>query len=278
MNAASAAHALGIVVPGITGRMGSLIANAAALDKRHRLLGGTVRPEKVSDMQGLGDVLGHPEDDLVVQGDLAGVLQPLTERDARVVVVDFTLPGAFDQNLDAARSAGTPLVVGTTGLSDDQLEKVEVAAETIPILVAANTSLGANLLFHLTRVVAQTLKEVEMEIVEVHHRHKRDAPSGTALRLAEAIVQARAPERENQIVTKRSGEAPRKASEIGVFGLRGGNVVGDHTVHAFLEEEKLELSHRVSNRGVFAEGALAAARFLADQKPGRYTMGQVLGL
>jgi 4-hydroxy-tetrahydrodipicolinate reductase len=188
------------------------------------------------------------------------------------VVVDFSLPAAVPELLRLAARQGVAVVSGTTGLTDASI--LERAAQQIPVLWSPNMSLGVQVLADLAAEAARRLgPSFDIEISEVHHRKKIDAPSGTALRLAEAIQKVR-PLRP---VTGREGNVgARTSEEIGVFGLRGGDVIGDHTVYLFGPGERIELTHRATTRDLFAEGALRAARWVVSQKPGRYSLADVL--
>ncbi len=197
------------------------------------------------------------------------------------VIIDFSTPAATAILAPAAAAAGVALVIGTTGLHQAALSAIASASERIPVVHSANMSPGINVLIGLLRRAAAVLPEYDAEIVEIHHRHKRDAPSGTALLLADAIDSSRgqvgvAP---SAIRTGREGMlGARPPGEIGVFSVRGGDVAGDHTVMLLGNGERLELSHRASSREVFAQGALRAARWVAGKPPGLYDMEDVLEL
>jgi len=267
-----------VVVPGVAGRMGKQIAQAALDDKRHDVVGATVRPESEWAGKDVGDVLGRGAIDVDASPTLE---QALARADDATVVIDFTLPHLTAAHAVQVANAGLPLLVGTTGLDAEGRAALEQAAEKVPVLLASNTSLGANLLAEVTGLVAKSLQDAgidaDAEIVELHHRMKRDAPSGTALLLGEAIAQARGGALDEWSVTSRSGDAKREQGEIGIFGVRGGTVPGEHTAYFFLDDERVELTHRVTDRRIFATGALAAARFLVGKPAGRYTMRHVLG-
>jgi 4-hydroxy-tetrahydrodipicolinate reductase len=196
------------------------------------------------------------------------------------VFVDFTAPDALEANLQAALAAGRPIVIGTTGLTPDHDARIGEAAAQIPVLQAANTSLGVNLLAALVRQAAERLGEDwDIEIVEMHHRHKADAPSGTALLLGGAAASGRGVDLGSVSDRGRDGiTGPRAPGHIGFAALRGGSVAGEHQVIFAAEGERLELGHRAENRAIFARGAIAAARWLKDRPPGRYSMADVLGL
>ena len=199
--------------------------------------------------------------------------------DAPDVYVDFSAPEALERNLGEAVAAGKPIVIGTTGLTPDHQGLIDVAAAKIPVLQAANTSLGVNLLAHLVRQTAARLgADWDIEIVEMHHRHKKDAPSGTGLLLGKAAAEGRGVDLEAVSDRGRDGLGARAAGHIGFAALRGGSVAGDHQVIFAGEGERIELGHRAESRSIFAQGAIRAALWLAGKPAGRYTMNDVLGL
>ncbi|RYE03846.1 MAG: 4-hydroxy-tetrahydrodipicolinate reductase [Sphingomonadales bacterium] len=195
------------------------------------------------------------------------------------VLVDFSAASALEAHLAAARAARTPIVIGTTGLSRRQHDAIDAAAADIAVLQTGNTSLGIGLLSRLVREAAARLgSDWDVEIVEMHHRHKADAPSGTALMLGEAAAQGMGTTLAEAGVTGRAGlTGARAGGTIGMASVRGGSVVGDHSVIFAANGERLELVHRADDRAIFARGAVQAALWLAGQKPGRYTMDSVLG-
>jgi 4-hydroxy-tetrahydrodipicolinate reductase len=194
------------------------------------------------------------------------------------VLVDFTTPEALAAHLAAAVDAGTPLVIGTTGLTPAHHQAIDTAATVIPILQTANTSLGINLLSALVAQAARKLgTDWDIEIVEMHHRHKLDAPSGTALLLGASANKGRGAASDTALNRlERSGR--REEGDIHYASLRGGSVAGDHLVVFAGDGERLELGHRAEGRAIFAKGAIEAAIWLHGQQPGRYTMQDVLGL
>jgi 4-hydroxy-tetrahydrodipicolinate reductase len=198
------------------------------------------------------------------------------------VLVDFTAPDALAAHLDAAVAAGTPIVIGTTGLSPDHHRAIDGAARRIAVLQTANTSLGVNLLSALVEETARRLgPDWDIEIVEMHHRHKLDTPSGTALLLgasANAGRGANGPAALNRLDRMQAGPHQREEGGIYYASLRGGSVAGDHLVVFAGEGERIELGHRAESRAIFAKGAVRAALWLADRPAGRYTMADVLGL
>jgi 4-hydroxy-tetrahydrodipicolinate reductase len=196
------------------------------------------------------------------------------------VFVDFTVPRALEENLAAATAAGRAILIGTTGLGPEHEALIAAAAAHIPVLQAANTSLGVNLLAFLVREAAARLgKNWDIEIVEMHHRMKVDAPSGTALLLGEAAAAGRGEGLDALRAPAREAiNAARTAGQIGFASLRGGTVAGDHQVVFAGEGERIELGHRAESRAIFAQGAIAAAQWLAGKPAGRYAMADVLGL
>ena len=196
------------------------------------------------------------------------------------VFVDFSAPTALEGNLAKAIAAARPILIGTTGLDADHQRLIDDASRTIAVLQAANTSLGVTLLAHLVREAAARLgPDWDIEIVEMHHRHKADAPSGTALLLGRAAAEARGVGLEEVSDRGRDGiTGPRAAGHIGFAALRGGSVAGEHQVIFAGAGERIELGHRAESRIIFARGAIQAALWLRDKPAGRYTMADVLGL
>jgi 4-hydroxy-tetrahydrodipicolinate reductase len=195
------------------------------------------------------------------------------------VLVDFSAPEATRGLIEAAVAAGKPMVIGTTGHSGKEKAALLALAARVPCVWAGNFSVGVNLLFALTRRAARALgQDYDTEVIEMHHRMKRDAPSGTAERLLEIILEERKLERSALRHGRDGNVGPRPRSEVGVHSLRGGDVVGDHTVVFAGTGERLELTHRASDRAVFAHGALRAAQWVGSRKPGVYDMQDVLGL
>lgn len=200
-------------------------------------------------------------------------------RDAEVLV-DFSAPAAIEANLAAARAARTPIVIGTTGLAQQHHDVIDAAAQEIAVLQTGNTSLGVALLCALVRDATRRLgTDWDVEIAEMHHRQKVDAPSGTALMLGEAAAEGLGTTLSESGVIGRAGlTGARAEGTIGFASMRGGTVAGDHMVILAGDGERLELTHRAEDRAIFARGAVKAAIWLKDQPAGRYTMDQVLGL
>ena len=200
--------------------------------------------------------------------------------DASEVLVDFSAPGALQHNLHAAIGAGIPLVIGTTGLEASHHADIDNASRAVPILQTGNTSLGVTLLAHLVREAASRLgPDWDIEIVEMHHRRKVDAPSGTALLLGEAAASGRGIDLAANRESGRDGHTgARKEGAIGFAALRGGTVAGEHSVILAGNEERITLAHSAENRAIFARGAVRAAEWLIGRAPGRYRMEEVLGI
>lgn len=262
-----------IAVLGASGRMGRAIIRIISQTDHARLAAAIERS-------------GAP-DSGADAGTLAG-LAPLgvtvhTEAPApgsTDVWIDFTSPSATLANVAAAAAAGAGIVIGTTGLSEAQKAEVGTYAQRMPIVLAPNMSVGVNTLLKLVSDAARTLgTSFDIDIVEAHHKMKRDAPSGTALRLAEAAAEGRGVALDTVACYSRHGDVgPRPPGEIGIQTLRGGDVVGDHTVFFFGPDERIEITHRASSRDAFARGAVRAALWLAGKTPGLYDMRDVLGL
>jgi len=190
------------------------------------------------------------------------------------VIIDFTLPEATRKHIWLAAKTRTPLVIGTTGLTENDEKEIADAAKEAPVLYAANMSLGVNLLLALVEKAAASLgPEWDIEIFETHHKHKIDSPSGTALAIGKAAQKGRGG---GKFVTDRQGA--RQSGDIGYAVQRGGNVIGEHTATFFGEDERIFLGHAAGNRALFAKGALRAAKWLGDQPPGLYSMRNVLNL
>ena len=195
------------------------------------------------------------------------------------VVVDFSSHDGTPGLAEACANAGKPLVIGTTGHTPAEAERIQACGERIPMVWAGNYSIGVNLLIHLTRQAARLLPEsYHPEIVEMHHRFKKDAPSGTAENLLEAILEGRdwGPETARRSREGLTGERPDR--EVGMHALRGGSVVGEHTVVFAGPSERIEFAHSAEDRSIFARGALTAAKWVVGKNPGIYRMGEVLGL
>jgi len=263
-----------VILCGAGGRMGARIINAIKETKRIELAAGVERPGHPMLEKGLGPHAGFPELKVPAVSDLSEVI------DEADVVIDFSSPEASMTNLHMAVKRGKPLVVGTTGLDTIQRKGFEAAGGKIAVCLSPNMSVGVNLLFSLVSQVANILgKEYDPEIVEIHHRMKKDAPSGTAVQLARILAEARGWDLEKTGVYGRKGiTGPRHTEELGIHAVRTGDVVGEHTVIFGGPGERIELVHRAHSRDTFAYGALKAAFFVFKAEPGLYDMQDVLGL
>ncbi len=264
---------LNVVIAGSTGRMGHALLEGVLNDtelKLHAALDHAANPALGRDA---GELVGAPCG-VKLSADIATALQGAD------ALVDFTRPEASMAYLAACRQSGTNLVIGTTGFSPEQKQAIQDAAKDIAIVFAPNMSVGVTLLINLVQAAAKVLSEgYDIEIIEAHHRHKVDAPSGTALRLGEAAAAALNRDLSQCAVYGREGvTGERDPSTIGFATVRGGDVVGDHTVLFAGIGERVELTHKASSRATFALGALRAAKFLAGKKNGLYDMQDVLGL
>ena len=256
-----------LAVLGPSGRMGRRVMELAAARGDLVLAAAIDHPTSALVGQRVGDV--------PVTGDAVAALRGCQ------VYVDFTTPESTEAAARAAtRAGGVAAVVGTTGLTASAEAALGELAAVAPVLVAAHLSLGVNLLLVLAETAARALGPAfDLEIVELHHKHKRDAPSGTALALARALATGRGRPLDDILRTTRSGDVgPRPDGELGVLAVRGGDVIGDHTASFFGDGERIELTHRASSRDLFAAGALHAAAWLAGRPAGRYSMRDVLGL
>lgn len=263
--------ALRLLIIGAAGRMGQALARAASERSDMRVAAAVDEPGSAHIGRDVGDLAGVGRLDVSITSDLTAAL---AESDA---ALDFSHPSATATSLAACVAAGKPLLIGTTGHDSHLRYELERAARHIALLVAANTSIGVTLLTEVARRCAEALPlEFDVEILEAHHRQKKDAPSGTALALGQAIAEARGRELDEVGVRNRAGSGPRKPGEIGFAVVRGGDIVGEHSVVFAGAGEQLVLTHRATDRAVFARGALEAAAWLARRPPGRYHMRDIL--
>jgi 4-hydroxy-tetrahydrodipicolinate reductase len=235
--------ALRIGLVGLTGRMGREISALAAGDSGLVIAGGVGR-ETVANLPGV-----------VVASD---------------VLIDFSTPDAIESVIEASATAGCPLVLGTTGLTEAQVGRVRALSEQVPVWYARNMSTGVSLLQRVLPEIARALAAYDIEVIEAHHRHKVDAPSGTALMLAEAILAGLSAPDPHPSVYGREGYSPRQPGEIGFHSIRGGGNPGEHTLVFASDEEEIRISHRAFSRQAFAAGAIRAARAIYGQPPGWY--------
>ncbi len=259
-----------VAIPGATGRMGKTLIQAIAQAEDLELTAATARGDLGRDAGEVAGVanLGVP------------IRETLDECSDFDVLIDFTLPESCQGFVEFCRRQGKRLVIGTTGLSDEDRKTIDVATSEIPIVLAPNMSVGVNLSLKLLETAARVLgEEVDIEIIEAHHRHKVDAPSGTALRMGEVVASALGRDLgECAVYGRRGYTGERDRQTIGFATIRAGDIVGEHTVMFAAEGERLEITHKASSRMTFANGALRATRWLMEQPPGLYDMQQVLGL
>jgi 4-hydroxy-tetrahydrodipicolinate reductase len=263
-----------IGVVGCAGRMGRMLVRAITQFDGCRVVGGTEAPGSPALGADLGELAGVGRLDIEVGAD------PVTLFAAADAIIDFTTPAASVAHAGLAAQAQAVHVIGTTGLSPDDQAAIARAAAHTPIVQAPNMSLGVNLVLALVERVARTLDpDYDIEIVEMHHRHKVDAPSGTALALGRAAATGRAVELDSVAQKARDGvTGARRRGDIGFAVLRGGDVAGDHTVVFAGDGERIELTHKASTREVFARGAVKAALWARGKAPGLYSMKDVLEL
>ncbi len=272
--AAPSARNIAVAVAGAGGRMGRTLIQALAEAPELRLSGALEGADSTHLGMDSGALAGLAANGVAVEQDAAACAA------ACEVLIDFSTPAASVAHAAACRAAGTPMVIGTTGLDGQQHAALGAAAEEIPIVQAPNMSVGVNLCLRLLEVAAQVLgADADVEISEIHHRDKVDAPSGTALEMGAVIAAVLGRDLAECAVYGRQGQTGRRSrNTIGFATLRGGDVVGEHHAIFAGPGERVEISHRAGNRMCFAQGALRAARWVAGRKAGLYNMRDVLGL
>ena len=263
-----------VIVCGAAGRMGRRLIALATETADLRVAGAVEARGHAAVGSDAGDLAGTGRLGIPVADDLAAICR------AEHVVIDFTMPASTLTHARLAAERGASLVIGTTGLTAEQARMLRETAGRTRAVITANYSIGVTVLTEVAALAARLLDpSFEAEIIEMHHHDKRDAPSGTALALGRAIATARSLDFDAAAVTARSGDVgPRRAGEIGIVAVRGGDVVGDHTVVLAGMGERLELTHRAQSRDSLVRGALRAARWIASRPPGVYGMRDVLGL
>lgn len=263
---------IGIV--GAAGRMGQMLVRQIGETEGCVVAGATEQPGSGAIGRDAGAVAGVGEAGVAITDDAASMIAGVD------AVIDFTAPDASVQHAELAAQAGAAIVIGTTGMGPGHMESLQRAARHVPVFFAPNMSLGVNLLMALVERVARTLDDsYDIEIVEMHHRHKVDAPSGTALGLGRAAAAGRGVSLDEVGRLSREGHSgARPRGEIGFATLRGGDVVGDHTVCFAADGERIELTHKASGRQIYAAGAVRAALWTKGRAPGLYSMKDVLGI
>jgi 4-hydroxy-tetrahydrodipicolinate reductase len=259
-----------LAITGAAGRMGQRLVALGKQAGDFEIVGAVERPDHVAQGRDAGEVAGIGAMGVPVTFDLRSTPQ---------VLIDFTTPGSMRHWLKTCRDRGIAMVIGTTGLQASDHATIDQAAADIAVLQAPNMSLGVNLLFKIAADVARRLgDDYDVEIVEAHHRFKKDAPSGTAMGLADAILKGSGKSRDALVFDRHADDAARKAGEVAMHSLRIGDEVGRHTAYFAALGERLELTHVATNRDTFVHGALRAAKWIAGRKAGRYSMGDVLGI
>lgn len=262
-----------VIINGCAGRMGQILLKCSTMFETIRVTGAIEREGHPAIGKDAGVNAGIKNLDAVISPDIN------TAIDKSDVIIDFTNPASSVTLAKLAAKHRKALIIGTTGLSEDDISSIQSAAEQTRIVQAPNMSLGVNLLFALVRQAAKTLQGYDIEIVEKHHHHKKDAPSGTAIKLAEKAAEGAGLDLEKSAVHGRCGMVgARPAGEIGIHAVRAGDIVGEHTVLLATQGERVELSHSASSRECFAMGALRAATWIMGQSVGLYDMQDVLGL
>jgi len=262
-----------LIVAGAAGRMGRLLTSLIAQDRTHRLVGAIEAPAAPAIGADAGTLAGVGPLGVPVVADYAAIARPDT------ITLDFTVAAAAMEHLEVAAGAGAAIVLGTTGLTPAMEARAREIAPRTRTVIAPNMSVGVNVLMKIVAEVAKILPDFDAEVLEIHHRTKVDAPSGTAVALGRIIAAARGQDFEANAIYGREGiTGVRPAEKIAVMALRGGDAVGDHTVIFGGQGERLELIHRTQSRDSLARGALRAAAWLEQQPPGLYSMRDVLGL
>lgn len=261
-------------ISGACGRMGKSIATVLAGDSEIQITGATEMKGHSCLNTNLGEVIGNKNIDVKISDNITEAFS-----DAEIIV-DFTSPESTLKNLKYASQNGKSMVIGTTGFSDHERKELEKLANGVPCVISPNMSIGVNILFEISKKVASLVGDsYDIEIVETHHRKKVDSPSGTALGLAKAVCEGVGSRLDDVARYERHGKiGERKKGEIGIQTLRGGDVVGDHTVMYMGEGERIELTHKASSRDNFSRGVLMAVKWLHGKSPGLYSMKDVLGL
>lgn len=256
-----------IIVSGAHGRMGQAIIRLCAADAELAIIGGLESSR----------ALQHERREVLPAAMASDLRQFSPPKGA--VIIEFSAPEPTLEHVEQAEEMGLGMVIGTTGISGDDMEAIRRAATKVPIVMSSNMSVGVNLLQLLVAKVAETLPEYDIEIVEMHHRHKKDAPSGTAVMLGEAAAAGRKCKLGDVACFGRQGmTGDREPNQIGIHAVRGGDIVGDHLVTFAGEGERIELVHRATSRDTFAMGAIRAAKFAASKPHGLFTMRDVLGI
>jgi len=256
--------AIEIIVIGAAGRMGSTISNLVKTDSELKLVGAVEKEEYIDKIKKVADLVTTSLDEVV-------------SKYPNAVIIDFTYPEVTVKNVEIATSYNNPMVIGTTGLNEEQMDFIKKCAEKNSIFWAPNMSVGINVLLKLLPKFVDMLGSLyDIEISEIHHKFKKDAPSGTAVKLAEILASSKGLSKDNIRYCRKGIIGERPKNEIGVQTLRGGDVVGDHTIYFFGPGERIEITHRAHSRETFAQGAIRAAKWIVGKNPGKlYTMSDL---
>ncbi|MDR0890596.1 MAG: 4-hydroxy-tetrahydrodipicolinate reductase [Endomicrobium sp.] len=257
---------MNIVICGAAGKMGQEILNLAKLDQTINVIGALDREDKVG-------INTNQNNEILSIDKLYSIICK-----TKSIIIDFTSPQCTLKNIRVAKKCNTPMVIGTTGFNENEKNDISKLSNFIPIVLSPNMSIGMNMVFKLVEVMTKKLLEYNIEILELHHNRKKDAPSGTANKIAEIISSSLGESLANVAVYGRHGiNLTRKKNEIGISSIRAGDIVGDHTIYFTGIGERVELTHRAHSRHPFAIGALKAAKWLEHiQSPGLYSMEDVL--
>jgi len=261
------------IVTGGGGKMGARIISLLEEEGGMQLTGVVEKKDHPAAEKDIGEFLGSGKRGIVIQSNLGSCIA------GGDVIIDFTSHEASMRHMEMAAEHKRPIVIGSTGFSADEMDRIRKFAQNVPCVLAPNMSVGVNVMFKLLKIVAETLgDDYDVEILEVHHRLKKDAPSGTALKMAQVVAEALGRELDEVGIYERKGLiGERSKKEIGIQALRAGDIVGEHTVIFGAVGERLELIHRAHSRDNFARGAIRAAKWVVRQEPGLYDMQDVLG-
>ncbi|WP_447530090.1 4-hydroxy-tetrahydrodipicolinate reductase [Vreelandella sp. TE19] len=264
-----------VAIVGVAGRMGRTLVSALNQDENATLAGGIVEPGSSLVGADIGELAGTGKCGVTAVDSLNAIVDDFD------VLIDFTAPQVTLSNLAFCAEHGKAIVIGTTGMNDDELSVLDSYRDNVAMVFAPNMSVGVNLTLKLLETAARALGDegYDIEIVEAHHRHKIDAPSGTAVKMGEVVAKSLDRTLKEHGVFERVGQCgPRTDREIGFATVRAGDIVGEHTVMFATEGERIEITHKASSRMTFAKGAVRAARWVAEQRSGRFDMQDVLGL
>lgn len=265
---------INIAIAGAAGRMGKNLAKATHLHPQAQVTAGTERPGSSLLGADIGELVGEGRFNVALIEDLSSVVEQFD------VIIDFTAPAVTLANLELCKQHGKRIIIGTTGFTEQERDLIDDYAKSVPVVMAPNYSVGVNLVFKLLEKAAKVMGDyTDIEIVEAHHRHKVDAPSGTAIGMGEAIAGAMGNKLSDVAVYAREGiTGERTKDEIGFATIRAGDIVGEHTAMFADIGERVEITHKATDRMTFANGAVKAAVWLADKEAGFYTMTEVLSL